>query len=313
MELVSRGRSVIGTGMLSSPAGMMFASSMKPTVIAIDWSGAKQGSREKIWLAAAKEGRLTRLECGQDRGEITTQLIELAKVQPSLVVGIDFAFSVPAWFIRGKRLRSAYDLWELVERHGEDWLRECPPPFWGRKGKPRGEVQSRKPQFRRTEGERVPVKGVSPKSVFQVGGAGSVGTGSLRGMPCLSKLREAGYSIWPFDPPRLPMIVEIYPRYLTGPVVKRDAVARRLYLAHYEAEIGGFAREAASSEDAFDAAVSALVMERHADEFSRLEGPSDRTSRLEGRIWAPLHTPFSVALERSNQSTGVRTAQLMAL
>ena len=38
---------------------------------------------------------------------------------------------------------------------------------------------------------------VRPKSTFQIGGAGAVGTGSLRGMPHLLTLREAGCAVWP--------------------------------------------------------------------------------------------------------------------
>ena len=34
----------------------------------------------------------------------------------------------------------------------------------------------------------------------------------------LRELQDAGFSVWPFDPPRLPLVVEIYPRWLTGPV-----------------------------------------------------------------------------------------------
>ena len=36
--------------------------------IAIDWSGAKSGARSRIWLAEVRDGCLTRLESGRDRG-----------------------------------------------------------------------------------------------------------------------------------------------------------------------------------------------------------------------------------------------------
>src|SRR5207249_2347049 len=106
------------------------------------------------------------------------------------------------------------------------------------------------------------------KSVFQIAGAGAVGTGSLRGMPALLDLRAAGFAIWPFDPPRLPMAVEIYPRWLTGRVNKSSPIARALYLAtRFGEENRALLRTAASSEDAFDAAVSALRMARAAGSF----------------------------------------------
>jgi hypothetical protein len=64
--------------------------------------------------------------------------------------------------------------------------------------------------FRRTERE-VRVPGTQPKSVFQLVGAGQVGRGSLYGMQALHRLTGAGFRIWPFDPPALPLAVEIYP------------------------------------------------------------------------------------------------------
>jgi len=85
---------------------------------------------------------------------------------------------------------------ETATREGEDWLAECAPPFWGRPGRPRPVLAE---HLRRAE-KAISVAGISPKSVFQVGGAGAVGTGSVRGMPYLPQLRQAGFSIWPFDP-----------------------------------------------------------------------------------------------------------------
>ena len=64
--------------------------------------------------------------------------------------------------------------------------------------------------------------GITPKSPFQIGGSGSVGTGSLRAMPFLLRLREAGFRVWPFEDAALdakrpqPLLVEMYTRLLTG-------------------------------------------------------------------------------------------------
>jgi hypothetical protein len=113
-------------------------------------------------------------------------------------------------------------------------------------------------------------------------------------MPFLRDLQDAGFAIWPFDAARLPMVVEIYPRYLTGRVDKSSAVARALDL---EARLGREPRElltlAASSEDAFDAAVSAACMQRHARDFARAaREPRTALDRIEGRIWTPLRDPL---------------------
>lgn len=93
------------------------------------------------------------------------------------------------------------EAWDLAAREGERWLAACPAPFWGRRGRPRPTFGPGQSPFRVTEDQQRTVAGIRPKSVFQVGGAGAVGTGSLRGMPELSRLRAAGFSIWPIDPP----------------------------------------------------------------------------------------------------------------
>ena len=132
------------------------------------------------------------------------------------------------------------------------------------------------------------------KSVFQIGGAGAVGTGSLRGMPFLSRLSSAGFAIWPFDAPRFPLALEIYPRHFTPGVSKSRHAARELFLQnHWPTIPRDFARTASASEDAFDALVSALSMDAHAAEFDVLDGHEDDLFRLEGRIWAPHADPCS--------------------
>jgi hypothetical protein len=117
-------------------------------------------------------------------------LLEEAERDPELVVGLDFAFSLPEWFLRTRGIDDVSNAWDLVSREAEAWLRDPQPPFW-RTRKPPGQVA-----FRRTELEC----GGRPKSVFQLVGAGQVGTGTLRGIPFLPWLRER-FSIWPFDEP----------------------------------------------------------------------------------------------------------------
>jgi hypothetical protein len=254
-------------------------------IFAIDWSGAASGAAKTIWLAEAEGGQLVRLESGRDRDQLATALIDEASRDPYLVVGIDFAFSLPAWYLADRGLVHAHDLWHLADREAEKWLASCQSPFWGRPGKPKPDLIE---HFRRTEREVPVTGGIAPKSVFQIGGAGAVGTGSLRGMKFLHRLSQAGFSVWPFDLPSWPCVVEIYPRLLTGPVKKSDAAARTDYLAsHFPALDPAMTRLAASTEDAFDAAVSALVMDAHRSELSSLAPARDEVHRLEGIIWCP--------------------------
>lgn len=252
-------------------------------VLAVDWSGAAKRADRTIWLAEADSSGLCRLENGRGREQLAEFLIaEKAKGEP-MVVGFDFAFSLPAWFVR-KEAGSAARLWELAARGAaERWLGACAPPFWGRAGKvkPHGcEL------FRETD--RFEIAGISPKSVFQIGGAGAVGTGSLRGMMVLHRLFAAGFAVWPFTAAGDWTLVEIYPRALTGPVNKSSPTDRRRYLEAHVTGLSETMRErAASSEDAFDAAVSALVMWDHRAELLALEAPDDPLAHIEGAIWRP--------------------------
>ena len=267
-------------------------------VIAIDWSGAKSGAKSKIWLAEVRDGRLTRLESGRDRREVVAHVIDHASADPGVVVGLDFAFSFPRWYSEQLGTTSIEELsienvWNLVAEQGEDWLRNCPDPFWGKPGRGKPELPE---HFRLSEKCASKTKGANPKSVFQIAGAGAVGTGSIRGMPYLTKLREARFSIWPFHEVQTPLVIEIYPRLLTGSVNKSDLDERQAYLARGFPEIDdGLACKAASSEDAFDAAVSAVVMSRHVDEISTLTESQDSTERIEGRIWWPRERREAVA------------------
>ena len=83
------------------------------------------------------------------------------------------------------------------------------------------------------------------------------------------------------------MVVEIYPRTLTGPVQKNSKQHRSEYVEANWPNLPASVREVVvESEDAFDAAVSALVMDRSLDQLQNLP-PGDAISRLEGEIWSP--------------------------
>ncbi|MBK8058127.1 MAG: hypothetical protein IPK33_09660 [Gemmatimonadetes bacterium] len=267
---------------------------MLPRILAVDWSGAATGAARKIWLAecrAASGGsdmRLVRLECGRSREGLVAHLLDEVARDPNVVIGLDFSFSFPAWFLTEHQLSHAPTAWALAAREGERWLAEAPYPFWGRPGCHRPIVPE---HFRRTEREVPSVAGIRPKSTLQVGGAGSVGTGAIRGMPHLLTLQQAGCAIWPFDAPRLPrapLVVEIYPRLLTGAVTKGKAQGRADFLASVLPSLPAHFRDAAAaSEDALDALGSAIAMGRAAASFRTLGPARDRVAQLEGEIWYP--------------------------
>jgi len=212
--------------------------------------------------------------------------VDQASAGEELAVGLDFAFSLPAWYLRILGVAGAPELWDAASVDGESWLSACQAPFWGRKGAAKPGNQE---HFRRTELEVPPVGpgAIRPKSVFQIGGAGAVGTGSIRGMALLARLRREGFSIWPFDQGGWPRVVEIYPRLLTGPVAKSVQSARTEYLTRLGWPADAALRErAASTEDAFDAAVSALSMDEHKEDLAA-PPPVPEIAALEGWIWSP--------------------------
>jgi hypothetical protein len=236
-----------------------------------------------------------RLEGGRTRRELVDLLILEAARDPSLVVGFDFAFSLPGWYLRERGL-TASALWAALAAERltpamqqvglARWLSAPEPPFWST-GKQHALLRPER-ELRRTE-EEVRALGSRPKSVFQLVGAGQVGRGSLYGMQALHRLAAAGFRIWPFEPVGLPLAVEIFPRLLTGPVRKSSAAERERYLAEVPMS-PEHRRLAGASEDAFDAAISALVMSAAAEELRGL--PDEPDYALEGKIWHPRAWPL---------------------
>jgi hypothetical protein len=257
-----------------------------PRIVAIDWSGAKTGAAKKIWLAEARDGALERLEGGRDRDQIVEHLVDLRREGRPMVVGLDFGFSFPAAYLRERGFASAADAWAWLAagRCADDLLTACEAPFWGRRGR-RPPIDH---PYRQTELAVQRAEGVLPKSLFQIGGAGAVGTGSIRGMCALHALRAAGFAIWPFDDARAAIAIEIYPRLFARGVKKSRADDRAAHLAALRPKLPAVMRDiAASNDDAFDAAVTALAMSRHAAELGALSRIDDPVLQREGIIWWP--------------------------
>lgn len=294
-------------------------------VVGIDWSGRADaaGQRRHIWAGIWTQdasGRITvQLEDGRTREQVSTWLIKLATETPRMVIGFDFCFSYPAWFVRDEHgVSSAPEFWKLVveQGYGERWLARGAEDrrFWGKPHKrpPEFSGENVHRMLRATDIDckiiaQIPeperqarVKGITPKSVFQIGGSGSVGTASLRGFPLLLELRDAGFCIWPFDIPKLgentpkPLVLEMYSRLNTGPVCKSNPVARAAYLLEKCKQDPAYAtlprtiiQRARGSEDAFDALVSTMVMAERRETFAALPKPCDPLHGIEGWTWAP--------------------------
>ena len=298
-------------------------------LVAIDWSGRMDAAGQRrhiwagIWTQHTNARATVKLEAGRTREEVAVWLIELAAETPAMVVSVDCCFSYPAWFLAEHGCKTVFDFWQKVSAgYGEQWLaRECigvarDERFWGKPHK-RPAVfcgDGLKTMYRLTDWDNkiaqameggdaaraAKMKGITPKSPFQIGGSGSVGTGSLRAMPVLERLREAGFRVWPFEAACLaergsqPLLVEMYTRLMTGAVAKSNESARAAYLkarrkndALYEGISRGVFAKAVGSEDAFDALVSTMEMVRHAGDFAGLKASRDEMLRLEGITWRP--------------------------
>ncbi len=255
---------------------------MKPRrIVAIDWSGAGADGLKRqpgIWVGLWTEDGPVELFGNLSRDEVTSWLCVEAKRDPAMVVGFDFSFSFPAWFVR-RHGGSGRAVWKAAAESGEAWLRDAAYPFWrtARPAYPESE-----PEYRVTERAQPG----HPSSTFKLVGDGHVGTGSVRGMPCLRRLAKAGFSVWPFDAAAFPLAVEIYPSGCYPRGTRSGAELRAGFLA------GSFfsGKQIALAErspDAFDAAAALIAMVRHRESFATLPGARDATEHLEGRIWTP--------------------------
>lgn len=251
-------------------------------IFAADWSGKVKRAEEFLWLAEVWNGHLVDLRSGLGRPELVDKLVALASEDARMVVGLDFAFSFPRWWCDERGWSNALEVWAAMAAEGESLLADCAEPFWGRPGKANPHGPDRR--YRRTDLEE---GSGGAKSVFQIGGAGAVGTGSIRGMPHLLTLAQNGFGVWPFtgDWPR---VIEIYPRALTGPVNKSRWGSRHAFLfERFPEQPSDLLERAAGSEDSFDAAVSALVMSRHQADLEELAALPDLDYSVEGKIWRP--------------------------
>ena len=122
-----------------------------------------------------------------------------------------------------------------------------------------------------------------PTSTFQLVGRSQVGPGSIRGMPFLTQLRCVGIAVWPFDELKRgqPAVVDIYPRLFMGSLKKSNQAERRRFLEDcYPDMESGYRDCAVKSDDAFDAAVSALALAARRETPQLLDN-----AKLEGQIW----------------------------
>jgi hypothetical protein len=289
----------------------------------MDAAGQRRHIWAGVWTEHAEGQVQVELEAGRTREEVAEWLIDLARETPRMVVSIDCCFSYPAWFLKEHGCADMFAFWKKANAGlAERWLaKECDAiardeRFWGKPHKrPEqfcGEGYRRMFRFADYDNKiaqalpggdaerAAKMRGITPKSPFQIGGSGSVGTGSLRAMTMLERLHGAGFRVWPLESSALkavrpkPLLVEMYTRLMTGTVAKSNAEARKRYLAakrkgdSFYAPVGrAVLAKARGSEDAFDALVSVIEMARHAEEFASLKATRNPELRREGLTWRP--------------------------
>jgi hypothetical protein len=242
--------------------------------VAVDWSGdarAESTVHPKLWIAEAVDGELIAL-APTSRAGAADAIVEAAdRAGDGLVAGLDFSFAYPAWFMRELGCSSGPEVWGRT-------LDPSRPPFYGAKGTTAPAPDRR---YRETEA-RLRASGHRCGSTFQVRGPGSVGTGTLRGLPHLRRLARAGLRVWPFDLRPGPVVAEVDPRMFTGPVVKSLAEARAAAWSAARVPAPPALRDLAlAGEDAFDAALTAVALSRG------VTGAADLPpiASLEGWVW----------------------------
>ncbi|ROU02809.1 molybdopterin guanine dinucleotide synthesis [Histidinibacterium lentulum] len=217
----------------------------------VDWSGGNdRGAAPKadaIWIATSRPGEAP-LYC-RNRGQAEAWL--LARIEETLargrrlLIGFDFPFGYPSGFAAAITGRpDPLALWSWLADRIEDapgannrfdvaamMNRRLPGlgPFWGNALKRdipdlprRGNARSfRWHRPRRAAEDRAP----GAFEVWQLAGAGAVGSQALMGLPVLWRLRAAfpgRIAAWPFDPLDLPVaFVEIWPSLVSSAIAAR--------------------------------------------------------------------------------------------
>ncbi len=229
-------------------------------VAMVDWSAASTpvtGADSVWWAVATREGAIARLENPPTRREAMDAVADwLRAVRASgerALLGFDFPFGYPAgvaarlgcadWRALWARLadlvtegsRNATNRLDAAAALNAAWADEG--PFWGNglkrdipglpRKKPSGYGAALPSEWRRVErlqkARRRADKRLlgDPKSVWQLAGAGAVGSQALTGIAALERLRQDptlrdAVEIWPLErglaPPNKPICVaEVYP------------------------------------------------------------------------------------------------------
>lgn len=220
-------------------------------VIVVDWSGraARSPARESkdaIWIGSHSADHATQTYC-RSRAEAEAWLHQALAEGGRQLVGFDFPMGYPTGLARrltgqdsaralhgwlagqiidapdntNNRFEVAASINRQLAGAGRPW-----GPFWGcPKARPVPDLPSLKTvdyaalglsEKRQVERENPPAK-----PVWQLLGAGSVGSQALLGIPVVHRLAQAhDAAVWPFDAPRDLTLAEVYPSLLAETVTR---------------------------------------------------------------------------------------------
>lgn len=214
-------------------------------VIVVDWSGRAtrspaRESRDAIWTGLCEGDRETQTYF-RSRAEAEDWLSARLGDGGRQLVGFDFPMGYPMGLARrltglddaralhgwlaGRitdgpgNANNRFDVAEAINRQLGG-----PGPFWGcPKAQARRHLPSLKavdyPALGLAEKRRVEIENPPAKPVWQLLGAGSVGSQALLGIPVVHRLaRATGAAVWPFDPPGPLTLAEVYPSLLSPAV-----------------------------------------------------------------------------------------------
>lgn len=215
-------------------------------VIVVDWSGRSSPSPERqskdaIWIGLREEGLAPEDYYFRTRTDAAIWLRAKLAEGGRQLLGFDFPMGYPTGLAR--RLTGTDSARSL---HG--WLAERivdrpdnannrfdvaadinrrlggAGPFWGcPKARPRPHLPSLKlvdyPALGLSEKRQVERENPPAKPVWQLLGAGSVGSQALLGIPIVHRLAQSsGAALWPFEPPSDLTLAEVYPSLLAQAV-----------------------------------------------------------------------------------------------
>lgn len=214
-------------------------------VVIVDWSGRssrspKAASKDAIWVGVCEDGRETQTY-HRSRAEAEAALCEVLQDGGHQLIGFDFPMGYPAGLaerLTGTDSARTLHAWiaaqiedapdnannrfDVAARINRQLGRKG--PFWGcPKARPVASLSPLKDvdygALRLAEKRRVEVENPPAKPVWQLLGAGSVGSQALLGIPVVHRLASRfGATVWPFEPAGALTLAEVYPSLLARAV-----------------------------------------------------------------------------------------------